>query len=205
MAGAHATHHPKLQHHFDNLDQQFEASALGMWLFLVTEILFFGGLFATYTVFRSQYSHAFAEASGLLNVNLGGVNTIVLISSSVTMVMAWYSLKMDRFGKFRLYMAATVGFGAVFLVVKYFEYSHHFEIGEGPGHNNFLAIYFTLTGLHALHIIGGVLVIGYFWGPGSRMWFTDPERFTNRVEVAGLFWHFVDLVWIFLFPVLYLL
>ena len=92
-----------------------------------------------------------------------------------------------------------------FLIIKYFEYTSKFDHGLFPSSNNFLAVYFTLTGLHGLHVIGGIVVNGYFFGPGKRMWSSEPERFTNRIEVAGLYWHFVDLVWIFLFPALYLL
>jgi cytochrome c oxidase subunit 3 len=202
----------------------------------------------------------------------------VLILSSVTVVMAWASLKMKQFGRFKFFQAITVLCALMFLGIKSFEYrdkfshyevwktdgsrltghlegkpmfmtlakvkeakqekiefipdAHHYSEGrlaarkhDGgehkaveiavkdikrlsafvPAHSTYFAIYFTLTALHALHVLGGALVIGYLFGPGSKMWFTDPERFTNRVEVAGLFWHFVDLVWIFLFPVLYLL
>jgi heme/copper-type cytochrome/quinol oxidase subunit 3 len=121
------------------------------------------------------------------------------------MVMAWASLMRARLGTFRIYMGATVLLGFVFLVVKYFEYSHKFHDHLFPSTNNFLAIYFTLTGLHMLHVIGGMAVNAYFLGPGSKQWKTNPAWFTNRVENAGLFWHFVDLVWIFLFPTLYLL
>jgi heme/copper-type cytochrome/quinol oxidase subunit 3 len=133
------------------------------------------------------------------------VNTIVLISSSVTMVMAWASLMRGRFETFRLYMGGTILFGLAFLVIKYFEYSAHFHEGAFPSTNNFLAIYYTLTGLHGLHVLGGMAVNAYFWGPGAKLWKTNPVWFTNRVEHSGLFWHFVDLVWIFLFPTLYLL
>jgi heme/copper-type cytochrome/quinol oxidase subunit 3 len=121
------------------------------------------------------------------------------------MVMAWASLMRNRFGTFRIYMGATILLGFVFLVVKYFEYSHKFHDHLFPSTNNFLAIYFTLTGLHMLHVIGGMAVNAYFWGPGAKLWKTNPEWFRNRVEHSGLFWHFVDLVWIFLFPTLYLL
>ena len=141
----------------------------------------------------------------ILNVPLATFNTIVLITSSVTMVMAWASLMRHRFGTYRLYMGATILLGFVFLVVKYFEYSHKFHDGLYPSTNNFLAIYFTLTGLHMLHVFGGMVVNAYFWGPGAKLWKTNPVWFTNRVEHSGLFWHFVDLVWIFLFPTLYLL
>jgi heme/copper-type cytochrome/quinol oxidase subunit 3 len=132
-------------------------------------------------------------------------NTIVLIGSSVTMVMAWASLKMRDWGKHRLYLALTLALSAVFLVVKYFEYSEHLHAGEGPWHSTFFAIYFTLTGLHGLHILGGMAVMIYFLGPGAKLHKTNSEQFTNRIEYTGLYWHFVDLVWIFLFPVLYLL
>jgi len=120
-------------------------------------------------------------------------------------VMAWASLKRDNFTRFRLYMGLTVLFGLIFLCIKYVEYSHKFEHGLYPKTSTCLAIYFTMTGLHGLHVIGGIIVNSYLLGPGSRLWHKSPEQFTNRVEGAGLYWHFVDLVWIFLFPVLYLL
>jgi heme/copper-type cytochrome/quinol oxidase subunit 3 len=141
----------------------------------------------------------------VLDVPLATVNTAVLITSSITMVMSWASLMIKDFKKYRIYMGATILLGFGFLIIKYFEYTHHFQSGELPSHSTFFAIYFTMTGLHGLHVIGGMIVNSYFWGPGSKMWKTEPERFTNRIEVAGLYWHFVDLVWIFLFPVLYLL
>jgi heme/copper-type cytochrome/quinol oxidase subunit 3 len=133
------------------------------------------------------------------------LNTIVLITSSVTMVMAWASLAREQFSKYRLFMGATVLLGFVFLVIKYFEYSAKFHHHLYPSTNTFLAIYFTLTGLHGLHVIGGMVVNGYLCGPGAKLWKKNPQWLTNRVENAGLFWHFVDLVWIFLFPILYLL
>jgi heme/copper-type cytochrome/quinol oxidase subunit 3 len=119
--------------------------------------------------------------------------------------MAWASLMRKSLPKFRRYMGVTVGLGFVFLIIKYFEYSGKIHHGLLPSTNNFLAIYFTLTGLHALHVIGGMAVNAYLLGPGAKLWKTRPEWFTNRVEYSGLFWHFVDLVWIFLFPILYLL
>jgi len=142
-----------------------------------------------------------------LDVPLATLNTLFLISSSVTMVMSWASLKLNDFKKYKLYTLITLLFAFGFLVIKYFEYSAKFAHNPPylPSTNNFLGIYFTMTGLHVLHIIGGILVIGYFYGPGSKMWDSEPERFTNRIEIVGLYWHFVDLVWIFLFPVLYLL
>ena len=175
---------------------------IGIWLFLASEVMLFGALFSTYIILRMG---ATVWPYNALNVWLGMANTFILIGSSVTMVMAWVSLKLHEFGKHRLYLFLTVLLAAIFLVNKYFEYEHHFAIGEGPWHSTFLAIYFTLTGLHGLHIIGGIVVMLYFLGPGAGLWKTEPQFFTNRVENAGLFWHLVDLVWIFLFPVLYLL
>ncbi len=265
---------------------------VGIWLFLASEVMLFGALFSSYILLRVGASPG-TWPHGLLNIPLGTINTLVLICSSVTVVMAWASLKMNRFDRFKIYQTITVACAGMFLVIKSFEYRDkflHYEVhlkdgsivdghliskttnsytfhlsekhrqpasarqshggapaegehgashpttaaegehaGEhhertvmlseiamnkagkpaidnyGPWHNTYMAIYFTLTGLHALHVIGGALVIGFLLGPGNKMWFTDPERFTNRIEVSGLFWHFVDLVWIFLFPVLYLL
>ena len=177
---------------------------IGIWLFLASEVMLFGALFASYILIRTG-SPSWPRGDTVLDVYLATFNTIVLITSSVTMVMAWASLMRRKFGTYRIYMGLTILLGAVFLVVKYFEYSHHFNIGEGPSHSNFLAIYFTLTGLHMLHVFGGMCVNAYFWGPGAKLYQTNPVWFTNRVEHSGLFWHFVDLVWIFLFPTLYLL
>ncbi|HWW83447.1 MAG TPA: cytochrome c oxidase subunit 3 [Vicinamibacterales bacterium] len=175
---------------------------LGIWLFLASEVMLFGALFSTYIILRvgaPEWPH------GELNIPLGTINTIILISSSVTMVMAWASLKMNDWGKHRLYLITTLVLAAIFLVNKYFEYAAHFQGGELPSKSTFLAIYFTLTGLHGLHILGGMVVMAYLLGPGAKMWKTNPEHFANRIETTGLYWHFVDLVWIFLFPVLYLL
>jgi cytochrome c oxidase subunit III len=177
---------------------------LGIWLFLASEVMLFGALFSSYILLRVSapvWPHGYEE----LNVPLATLNTVVLITSSVTMVMAWAQLKMHNLGRARMYLWVTVALAMTFMVVKGFEYGSHFAHGEFPGHSTFLAIYFTLTGLHGLHVIGGVVVNSYLAGPGARMWQTEPERFTNRVEVSGLYWHFVDLVWIFLFPALYLL
>jgi cytochrome c oxidase subunit 3 len=183
-------------------DTGLQNGKLGIWLFLASEVMLFGALFSSYIILRTgstEWPH------GELNVWLGMFNTFVLIGSSVTMVMAWASLKLNDFPKHRLYLISTVALSVVFLVVKYFEYADHFARGEGPWHNTFLATYFTLTGLHGLHILGGMVVMGYLIGPGSKLYKKNPEQFTNRVEYTGLYWHFVDLVWIFLFPVLYLL
>lgn len=175
---------------------------LGIWLFLASEVMLFGALFSSYILLRVG---AAEWPRGELSVPLGTINTIILIASSVTMVMAWASLKMNNWGRHRLFLSLTFLLALVFLVNKYFEYAEHLHAGEGPAHSTFLAIYFTLTGLHGLHILGGMIVMAYFLGPGAKMWKTEAEQFTNRIEYTGLYWHFVDLVWIFLFPVLYLL
>ena len=133
-------------------------------------------------------------------------NTMVLITSSVTMVMSWASLKLQQFDKYKMYLGITILCALAFLVVKYFEYTSKFSHDIFPSTSTFMAIYFTLTGLHGLHILGGVIVMLYFYLPMShQLWHDQPEHFTNRIEALGLYWHFVDLVWIFLFPVLYLL
>ncbi len=177
---------------------------LGVWLFLASEVMLFGALFSSYVLLRTGAEH-WEHGAELLSVPLGTVNTLILIASSVTMVMSWASLKLDNFRRFKLFLGLTIVCGLVFLVIKGVEYHAKFEHGLLPAKSAFLAIYFTLTGLHGLHVIGGLIVNAYFWGPGSRLWRAAPERFTNRIEVAGLYWHFVDLIWIFLFPTLYLL
>ncbi len=177
---------------------------LGIWLFLASEVMLFGGLFSSYVLLRVGATE-WPLGATILDVPLALFNTIVLITSSVTMVMCWASLKVKNLGKYRIYMGSTILLACVFLGVKAFEYGAKFEHHLYPSESTFLAIYFTLTGLHGLHIIGGIIVNGFLVGPGVKMWKTEPERFTNRVEAAGLYWHFVDLVWIFLFPVLYLL
>jgi len=176
----------------------------GIWLFLASEVMLFGGLFSSYVLLRVG-AETWPVGASILSVPIAAFNTVVLIASSVTMVMAWASLKMNDFKKFKLYLGSTVGLAVLFLVVKAYEYGDKFSHDLYPSESTFLAIYFTVTGLHALHIVGGIIVNGYFVGPGSKMWKTAPEQFTNRIEAAGLYWHFVDLVWIFLFPVLYLL
>jgi cytochrome c oxidase subunit III len=240
-------------------------SKVGIWLFLSSEVMLFGGLFSAYVLLRVGADPG-TWPHGWQNVTLGTINTVVLALSAITTLMAWVSCKVRQFGKFKFFHACTLLLALTFLCIKVVEYRdhlNHYEIhlsdgtvaeGDmvdnnpandyviidgrtvkdesllydlrsqnihdaeikiprsqissmddyGPWHNDYLALYFTLTGLHALHILGGGIVIGFLWGPGTKLWKTDPERFTNRVEVSGLFWHFVDLVWIFLFPVLYL-
>lgn len=175
---------------------------LGIWLFLASEVMLFGALFSAYIMMRTGdlnwHSHG-------LNIPLATFNTAVLITSSVTMVMAWASVMMDSLPKFRMYMGVTILLGCTFLVVKYFEYTAKFSHHIYPATSTFYALYFTMTGLHVLHVIGGLVVNAYFWGPGASLWRKDKMHFAGRIECAGLYWHFVDLVWIFLFPVLYLL
>ena len=182
-------------------------SKLGIWVFLASEVMLFGGLFSAYVFLRmAAPAGEFAYWGSKLSVPMATVNTLVLISSSVTVIMSWASLKMKDFEKYKMYMGLTLLCALIFLVIKYFEYTGKFHHGIYPSSSTFMAIYFTLTGLHGLHIIGGMIVMGYFWLPaGNKMWHTEPDHFTNRIEVAGLYWHFVDLVWIFLFPILYLL
>lgn len=185
-------------------DTGLNNAKLGIWLFLASEVMLFGGLFSAY-IFLRIGAVDWPEGSSILSVPIATFNTLVLISSSVTMVMSWASLMVKNFDRYRLYMGATILLALVFLVAKGFEYSEKFSHQLYPSTSTFLAIYFTITALHGVHIIGGLIVNGYFLGPGSKMWATDPERFTNRIEIAGLYWHFVDLVWIFLFPIFYLL
>ena len=188
-------------------DTGLNNSKLGIWVFLASEIMLFGGLFSAYVFLRMAAPVGdFAYWGSKLSIPMATVNTLVLISSSVTVIMSWASLKMKDFEKYKMYMGLTLLCALIFLVIKYFEYTGKFHHGIYPSSSTFMGIYFTLTGLHGLHIIGGMIVMGYFWLPfGNKMWQSDPERFTNRIEVAGLYWHFVDLVWIFLFPLLYLL
>lgn len=179
-------------------------SKLGVWCFLASEVMLFGGLFSAYVLLRTG-APSWPRGHELLNVPLATFNTIVLITSSVTMVMAWASLELKNLSKYRFFMGLTILLGLTFLVVKAFEYGHKFEHHHFPSTDNFYATYFALTGLHGLHVLGGVLVNLYFLLPGSKLWYKDPDQFAGRIEAAGLYWHFVDLVWIFLFPVLYLL
>ena len=210
-------HHPKLQHHFDAMEQQAEASTLGMWVFLVTEIMFFGGLFMAYLVYRSASPAAFQEGSAHLSIGWGAFNTAVLIFSSLTMAMAVRSAQIGRPAKTQVgWLLATMALGATFLGVKVIEYSDKFRhhIVPGPffdasqwehpaGVEMFYSLYFCMTGLHALHMIVGIGIMTVIAIMAWRNQF-DADYYTP-VEVSGLYWHFVDIVWIFLFPLLYLI
>ena len=209
-----AHHHPALAHHFQNLDEQKEASSLGMWLFIAQEVMFFGGLFLAYTVYRNLYPAAFAEASHHLDWALGGINTAVLILSSLTMALAVRAAALGHRTQIVLFLIATVVLGSIFLGVKIVEYGdkfeHHLVPGphfQFPGPNArpaqiFYSLYFAMTGLHALHMIIGIpilLVLAWMAHRGRY-----GPAYHTPVEMTGLYWHFVDIVWIFLFPLLYL-
>ena len=233
----HEASHAALQHHFENMEQQREAGALGMWVFLVTELMFFGGMFLAYTLYRTKFPAAFASASNHLDLTLGAVNTVVLILSSFTMALAVYSSQVGKRRNQIVCLVATIVLGATFLGIKAVEYYDKYEDRLIPGQlipgrpfkpevqepgtpydkhklhllpgatvknvEMFFWIYFAMTGMHALHmIIGiGVLSVILFFSWRGRY---GPE-YHNPVEIAGLYWHFVDIIWIFLFPLLYLL
>ena len=207
-------HHPAQQHHFDTLEQQHEASTLGMWLFLVTEVMFFGGLFMAYLLYRVWYPEAWAEGSLDLDIVLGGINTAVLIGSSLTMAFAVRAAQTGFPRATVVWLLLTMALGLTFLVIKFFEYEHKWELRHVPGLNFsyegphaeqvqiFFSLYFSMTGLHALHmVIGFGLLSVIAWMAHKRRF--SPEWYTP-VEMSGLYWHFVDIVWIFLFPLLYL-
>jgi len=230
-------HHSALQHHFENMEQQREAGTLGMWVFLVTEIMFFGGMFLAYTLYRAKYPQAFASASNHLDITLGAVNTGVLILSSLTMALAVHSTQVGKQRLQIVFLVLTIILGLTFLGIKAVEYHDKFTDNlipgtlipghpfdprvqlEGAPHDEhalhllpgatvknvemFYWIYFAMTGMHAVHMIIGVgllSVLLYFSVRGRY----GPE-YHNPIEVSGLYWHFVDIVWIFLFPLLYLL
>jgi cytochrome c oxidase subunit 3 len=207
-------HSAHVAHQFDDATQQYEASTLGMWAFLITEIMFFGGLFAGFFVYILGHAAAFAEGSRHLDLTLGTVNTVVLLGSSLTMALAVRSAQQgDRRGQV-LFLILTMTLGLAFLGIKGVEYAHKFEqhLVPGPGFRLegshaqsaqlFFSFYFAMTGVHALHMFVGVgllawLLVNALRGKYSADYFTP-------VEVSGLYWHFVDVVWIFLFPTLYL-
>jgi len=177
---------------------------IGIWCFLASEVMLFGAFFASYIVLRTSAAE-WPHGSSILNVPMATLNTVVLITSSVTMVMAWASLMRNDMGKYRLFLGTTVALGFCFCIIKYFEYSAKFEHNLLPHTHNFIALYFIMTGLHAAHVIGGMITNAYFLVAAPSYLEHDRDLLINRVENSGLFWHFVDLVWIFLFPILYLL
>ncbi|WP_018127092.1 cytochrome c oxidase subunit 3 family protein [Balneola vulgaris] len=210
---AHASH---VQHHFVDSDQQFDAAKMGMWVFIVNEILFFGGLFCAYIVFRAWYPDLFTQAATELNTFWGAVNTVVLIGSSLTVAMAIRSAQKNQKRGIEINLLITIALACVFLVIKYFEYSHKIHIGILPGEglytydgidhplaHVFFSIYYIMTGIHALHIIVGIGLMLWIYGKARKGAFSS-EYYTH-VEIVGLYWHLVDVIWIFLFPLLYLI
>jgi cytochrome c oxidase subunit 3 len=209
-------HGSELRHHFDTTGQQYEASTMGMWVFLLTEVMFFGGMFGGYTIYRNLYPEAFASTSHFMNVTLGGINTAVLICSSLTMALAVRSSQLGKKKALIWFLLGTLVLGTIFLFIKYLEYhekwvDHHVP---GPGFRYedsryfhqaqiLFFLYFAMTGMHAIHMIVGAgliitLVVMASRDRFSAAWYTP-------VEMVGLYWHFVDIVWIFLFPLLYLI
>jgi len=217
--------HPELLHHFSDPQQQKDSANLGMWIFLATEVMFFGGLFCAYLIYRGWYFEDFAAASTSIDALLGGTNTAVLICSSLTVVLAIWAAQTSRRGLLLTMLVLTMMFGVVFLGIKAKEYKdkfeeHHvpgasfsFDKETIPGHPGqyanprhaeiFFALYFIMTGLHALHMIIGLGI--FCW----LLWMAWKGRFTPEyhtpLEVGGLYWHFVDIIWIYLFPLLYLI
>jgi len=203
------------QHQFDDAAQQYEASALGMWVFLVTEIMFFGGLFTAYVAYRTAYSGAFGAASEHLDLTLGAVNTAVLIASSLTMALAVHSSQVGKRNALMIFLLLTMLFGSVFLGIKAVEYADKFHHGlvpgpyftyTGPDANQaqlFFSLYFAMTGVHALHMIIGLGILAVLVLQARKGRFGT--RYHTPIELTGLYWHFVDIIWIFLFPLLYLI
>jgi cytochrome c oxidase subunit 3 len=208
---------PGLAHHFEDLGQQHEAARLGMWAFLATEVMFFGGLFTGYAVYRNLYPLAFSLASRHLDVTLGTANTAVLIGSSLTMALAIREAQIGRRRQQIVYLIATMLLGTTFLVVKGIEYHHKwvdhlmpgpsFDVAafgaEGPHARIFYSFYFVMTGVHAFHMIVGLGLMAWITRRAARGDFVPVHH--TALEMTGLYWHFVDVVWIFLFPLLYLI
>ncbi len=215
-----AAHPPHVAHHFADAGQQHEAGNLGMWVFLATEIMFFGGVFCGYAVYRSLYLPAFEAGSRLLDVRLGATNTAVLIASSLTMALAVHAAQTGKRKALILFLFLTMALGITFLGIKFFEYTQKWEDFLVPGIRFaptlslpsdvtlpnlelFFCFYFIMTGLHALHMIIGLGILSVLTVMAWRGRFY--AEYSTPVEVSGLYWHFVDIIWIFLFPLLYLI
>jgi len=207
-------HDKHVFHHFVDAHQQFDASKMGMWIFLATEILFFGGLFAAYIIFRSWYPQTFVEASDSLNRAIGGINTVVLIISSLTMALAIHYIQRNDKGKTILFLGCTWVLAATFMVIKGFEWSEHFSEGMYAGKAYaytgvtashayiFYSLYYLMTGLHGIHVLVGMGLITWLMIKTKRGQFSS-DYFTP-VEITGLYWHLVDIIWIFLLPLFYI-
>ena len=210
-----AGHHAHVAHQFDTLEQQHEADTLGMCIFLATEVMFFGGLFTAYATYRYLFQEAYVEASHHLNVTYGTINTAVLLCSSLSVALSVHAAQMERRRRLILLLLVTMALGTVFLGIKAVEYYTDYQEGLIPGINwtqtgehahqqeLFFVLYFTMTGIHALHMIIGLGVFAVMAFMAWRGWFTAERHMP--VELAGLYWHFVDIVWVFLFPLLYLI
>jgi cytochrome c oxidase subunit 3 len=208
-------HEPFLQHHFAAPEQQADAGKIGMWLFLVTEILLFGGLFVSFGIMQSLHREAFVAAHHHLDRTLGFVNTLVLLCSSYTMVMAVHNAKTGHRKRVVAFLLLTLVFAGVFLGIKYVEYAHKFHEGllpgrfyhhagdQAPGQFMFFSFYFMMTGLHGIHILAGMAAIGWVLRRAARGDFS--AAYYTPVDLVGLYWHLVDLIWIYLFPLLYLI
>jgi cytochrome c oxidase subunit 3 len=213
-------HHPALKHHFDSLRQQHEATSLGMWVFLASEVLIFAGLFLAYAIYKTTFPAEFAAGSAHQNVWLGATNTAVLLASSLTMALAVRAAQLGVRSQQVLFLALTLALGTAFLVIKLtFEWSHDYDERLVPGLRFDLGawkdrafgrrvelyffLYFTMTGLHALHMVAGMGVLAVLIALARKGRF-DPEYY-SPVELTGLYWHFVDVIWIFLFPLFYLI
>ncbi len=205
----------KHAHHFKDGQHEFQSSMLGVWLFLATEILMFGGLIVAYIIYNSMYPEVFAEGAKFLDWRLGATNTIVLLLSSWTMVMGVRSAQTNNNKLCVKYLLATIVFGAIFMGIKYYEYTHKFHLGLYPGElfsftggeaSNlalYFSFYFCLTGMHGLHVIIGILLIIWVLLRAKKNEFNS--EYYTPVEGVGLFWHLVDVIWIYLFPMLYLI
>jgi cytochrome c oxidase subunit 3 len=218
-AEAHDLHHdhpPGFAHQFEDMDQQLDSSVLGMWIFLAQEIMFFGGLFAGYSIYRWRNQVAFEAASNHLDIFLGGFNTVVLIASSLTMALAVRAAQMGDNRWIVRWLLGTLALGCTFLGVKVIEYTDKFTHHLVPGYNfqwadaaqasgaqMFYVFYFAMTGMHALHMVIGAGLLIFFIRKAMKN--TYHPRYFGPIENMGLYWHFVDIVWIFLFPLLYLL
>jgi cytochrome c oxidase subunit III len=219
VIAAEHEHSPNLRHHFDDMGQQFDSATFGMWVFLLTEIMFFGGMFGAYVVYRSMYPEAFASTSSFMNPAYGALNTAVLIVSSLTMALAVRAAHLDQQKALQVFLLITMFFGVCFLAIKGFEYHEHWVDMKVPlfaGHWNYseapqfahqaqilFCFYFFMTGFHALHMLVGLGIMTTIFVMARRGRF-GPKYYTP-VEISGLYWHFVDIVWIFLFPLLYLI
>ena len=206
---------PHVAHHFESLAKQEHAARLGMWLFLATEVLLFTALFAAYGVYRYLFAEAFAESSRHMETWIGVVNTLVLVTSSFTVAMGLHFATRGRGRMTALFYGLSVLLALVFLGLKALEYEHHFELGQlpgrfytypgvtAPGASLFFTLYFLITGLHAIHVVVGMTVLSVVAVLSARGRFT--AEYHTPVELAGLYWHLVDLIWIFVFPLIYLI